>query len=247
MSYVIASTAYINGICRPRSVRIGKNCTLDAEHCPRPRAYSRPPVQFFPIRTDLGRQITYTYMSSKQSRNTLKIKPLIRKLSYIYTWKSKNRSKYALFYKKSPVQEVGKLTRNQTFSASRSPIFVRPSLDAMRSCQIRLRSDWEWVCLCDNNVTISVGGISASFGKSSLKHAKYFRIIPSNQKLVQALTRTPRAIARTNTSRCLATSKAKNCGLSHFSENLCRHQLAPVLPADMSIHAQLSIMVKLRS
>ena len=36
--------------------------------------------------------------------------------------------------------------RNWTFSASRSPIFVRPSLDAMRSSQNRLRSDWERVC-----------------------------------------------------------------------------------------------------
>lgn len=38
-----------------------------------------------------------------------------------------------------------KWPRNWTFSASRSPIFVRPSLDAMRSSQNRLRSDWERV------------------------------------------------------------------------------------------------------
>ena len=41
-------------ICRPRSVRVGKNCALGLE-------YSRPLAQVFPIRTDLGRQITYMH------------------------------------------------------------------------------------------------------------------------------------------------------------------------------------------
>ena len=55
-------------------------------------------------------------------------------------------------------------------------------------------------------------GTSASFGKSSLKHSKSFRIISSNQKLAQALTSTPGAIMRTNTSYCLATSGTKTAG-----------------------------------
>ena len=40
--------------------------------------------------------------------------------------------------------EGGKKSR--IFKSRKSPIFVRPSLDAMRSSQNRLRSDWERVC-----------------------------------------------------------------------------------------------------
>ena len=43
-------------ICRPRSVRIGKNCALSLG--------SRPLAQFYPIRTDLGWQITCLLFSS---------------------------------------------------------------------------------------------------------------------------------------------------------------------------------------
>ena len=46
-----------------REVRIGKNCARGLEYDPRPQA-SRPRAQFFPIRTDLGRQITYLFFSS---------------------------------------------------------------------------------------------------------------------------------------------------------------------------------------
>ena len=60
--------------------------------------------------------------------------------------------------------------------------------------------------------SLTVGRISASFGKSSLKHSKSFRIMSSNQKLARALTNTPEAIARTNTSYCLATSGTKTAG-----------------------------------
>ena len=40
-----------------REVRIGKNCARGLE-------YSRPRAQFFPIRADLGRQITCLFFSS---------------------------------------------------------------------------------------------------------------------------------------------------------------------------------------
>ena len=40
-----------------REIRIGKNCARDLE-------YSRPSAQFFPIRADLGRQITCLFFSS---------------------------------------------------------------------------------------------------------------------------------------------------------------------------------------
>ena len=46
----LSSDIYV--ICRPWSVRIGKNCARGFEYGPRPRA------QFFPIRTDQGWQIT---------------------------------------------------------------------------------------------------------------------------------------------------------------------------------------------
>ncbi len=56
------------------------------------------------------------------------------------------------------------------------------------------------------------GKLSNGFGKSSLKHSKNFRIISSKQKLVRALTSTPKAIPRTNTSCCLATFGTKTAG-----------------------------------
>ncbi len=59
---------------------------------------------------------------------------------------------------------------------------------------------------------MSLGGISASIGKPSFKHSKYFRIISSNQKLARALTSTPKAIARTNTSCWLATPGVRTAG-----------------------------------
>ncbi len=59
------------------------------------------------------------------------------------------------------------------------------------------------------SIPLSVEGMSASFGKSSLKHSKNFRIISSNQKPAWALTSASKAIARTNTSCCLATSGRK--------------------------------------
>ena len=61
-------------------------------------------------------------------------------------------------------------------------------------------------------VFISVGGTSTGFGKKS------FRMILSNQKLEQALTSTPKAITRANTSCCLATSGDEHRGLSPVSE-----------------------------
>ncbi len=61
-------------------------------------------------------------------------------------------------------------------------------------------------------LTYTIGGISASFGKSSLKHSTDFRIISSNQKLARALTSTSKAIAHTNMSCCLATSGTKTGG-----------------------------------
>ena len=47
-----------------REVRIGKNCARALEYGPYSRPYSRPRAQFFPIRTDLGRQITRLFFSS---------------------------------------------------------------------------------------------------------------------------------------------------------------------------------------
>ena len=42
-------------------VRIGRNCARDLEY--RPRAVLRPRAQFLPIRTDLGRWITFLFFS----------------------------------------------------------------------------------------------------------------------------------------------------------------------------------------
>ena len=49
-----------------REVRIGKNCARGLEYGPRPqrKPYLRPMAQFFPIRTDLGRQITCLFFSA---------------------------------------------------------------------------------------------------------------------------------------------------------------------------------------
>ena len=81
--------------------------------------------------------------------------------------------------------------------------------------------------------TVSVGGTSASLGKSSLKHTKIFRIISSNQKLAQALTSTPLAIARTNinTSCRLATARTKTAGsvTSRRSDRVINWHLIPRL------------------
>ena len=54
---------YIYMLFAGREVRIGKNCARGLEYDPRPQA-SRPRAQFFPIRTDLGRQTTYLFFSS---------------------------------------------------------------------------------------------------------------------------------------------------------------------------------------
>ena len=45
-----------------RELRIGKNCARGLEYGPRP--HSIPRTQFFPIRADLGRQITCLFFSS---------------------------------------------------------------------------------------------------------------------------------------------------------------------------------------
>ncbi len=84
-------------------------------------------------------------------------------------------------------------------------------------------------------ITMSSRGISASFGKPSLKNSKNFRIISSNQKLVRALTSTPKAVTRTNTSCCLATSGTKTAGsiTSRRSDVAIKWHLFPRL---MSIH-----------
>ena len=55
-------------------------------------------------------------------------------------------------------------------------------------------------------------GINSGFGKSSLKHSTSFRVLSSNQNLVRALTRTPKAMARTTSSCCLATTGTKTAG-----------------------------------
>ena len=47
-----------------REVRIGKNCARGLEYGPRPAGlYSRQRAQFFPIRTDQGRWITFLFIS----------------------------------------------------------------------------------------------------------------------------------------------------------------------------------------
>ncbi len=61
------------------------------------------------------------------------------------------------------------------------------------------------LCLL-GSLGFSVLGISASFGKSSLKNSKSFWIISSNQKLARALANSPKSITRTSKSCCLATS-----------------------------------------
>ena len=75
-----------------------------------------------------------------------------------------------------------------------------------------LQSESYFVFQKNDIILLSVEGTSASFGKSSLKHAKSFRIISSNQKLARALTSTQLAVARTNTSCRLATSGTKTAG-----------------------------------
>ena len=67
INWIIAKHIYV--ISRPglREVRIGKNCARGLEYGPEAagrRPYSRSRAQFFPIRTDQGRQITCLFFSS---------------------------------------------------------------------------------------------------------------------------------------------------------------------------------------
>ena len=59
---------------------------------------------------------------------------------------------------------------------------------------------------------LTVGETNSGFGKSSLKQLTSFRVISSNQKLARELPSAPKAMARTISSRCLATSGTNTAG-----------------------------------
>ena len=54
-------------------------------------------------------------------------------------------------------------------------------------------------------------GTGSGVGISSLKHSTSFQVISTNQKLAQALTSAPKAMAR-KTCCCLATSRTNTAG-----------------------------------
>ncbi len=80
-------------------------------------------------------------------------------------------------------------------------------------------------------------GISAGFGKSTVKHSKNYRIISYNQKVTRALTSTPKAIARINTLCCLATSGTKTAGsvTSQRSDVVINWHLSPPPPTGQAL------------
>ncbi len=95
--------------------------------------------------------------------------------------------------------------RSSSMSSSSWPILSVSCCN----CKFQAAKIFEVVESC---LPLPAGEISASFGKSSLKHSKNFRIILSNQKLARALTSTPKAVTRINTLCCLATSGTKTAG-----------------------------------